>query len=677
MSSVKKHNLGILAYGSLINDPGEELSPYIIERISCQTPFNVEYDRISASRDNAPTLVPSGKQGSPVAAVILVLSDEISIETAQSMLYRRELHLVNSNKQYNRPQNPGRNSVIIEQVNDYCNVQAVLYTAIPSNMGSLNTPSYLAYFAISSILDEAGERGEDGIRYLQSNIDNGIVTANTEAYEKAILEETHCKTLAEAIEKLDKMRPANLERKRQMAVFEKEVIELSDLINQYGIENTKNLNHDTPETLQKSMVEHREEFMEKVHEGWKLGQKLALKMILEIQDAVISLKTSLKEAHRSKNKQRVSQIKSDIEHYRFKESIVRHLMDTIAWQLLQGQLYISRRLYQEVEGDKILKDSNIESAVAAVEEINKKGSNFALISDLTGYIQSGDLLCLMDKKIVIVELKEGKKNNEIIKVLREIKAGDINVPAAIEKYSLSQKDVEQMDRQAKQIATMENIVNIVNTDYGVEPGTDRPIKIVTPNEATPRFTEELHEAYMQLEKRNLWGYTVVRDCLHIGIYKGPFRFIGAKLLKAVGGIHSENCILINYLTVLQSLNKPFFTLPFEREHVFDILFGRMTLYFLLDLDAFIALAPKVGMNARWATVKETNKAKPKMRKGLFIYKGSGIMLAMKEDVDFKEPMFLAVGSIHKIIYEHIDPAYVMYSFHYLSAVEEIEARDEG
>ncbi len=40
-----KKKIGILAFGSLIKDPGAELLPKIAMRIKTQTPFPVEYDR--------------------------------------------------------------------------------------------------------------------------------------------------------------------------------------------------------------------------------------------------------------------------------------------------------------------------------------------------------------------------------------------------------------------------------------------------------------------------------------------------------------------------------------------------------------------------------------------------------------------------------------------------------
>ena len=51
--------IGILAYGSLIDDPGREIEPLIIRRLKgVETPFQIEFARSSSTRDGAPTLIP-------------------------------------------------------------------------------------------------------------------------------------------------------------------------------------------------------------------------------------------------------------------------------------------------------------------------------------------------------------------------------------------------------------------------------------------------------------------------------------------------------------------------------------------------------------------------------------------------------------------------------------------
>ena len=92
--------IGILAYGSLIGDPGPEIEPHITRRIACRTPFKVEFARTSRTRKGGPTLVPYEK-GSPVAAQILVVN--VSLKEATDWLYRRETRKNDPNISYAPP----------------------------------------------------------------------------------------------------------------------------------------------------------------------------------------------------------------------------------------------------------------------------------------------------------------------------------------------------------------------------------------------------------------------------------------------------------------------------------------------------------------------------------------------------------------------------------------------
>lgn len=206
MDNLKKHCLGILAYGSLINQPGEEIAKIEIKRIKCETPFNVEYARTSATRNNAPTLIPVQNRSNSVIAEIIVLSDDIDVEVAKSILWRRETHKVNSNETYKHSDNPSNNKVVVDVLSDFMNIQNVLYTSIGSNIQKPITGELLADFAIASILDDVGESKKDGIRYLLDNKNNGIKTELSNEYERQILLKTATKSLEEAIEKLDKQR---------------------------------------------------------------------------------------------------------------------------------------------------------------------------------------------------------------------------------------------------------------------------------------------------------------------------------------------------------------------------------------------------------------------------------------------------------------------------------------
>jgi hypothetical protein len=192
--------IGILAYGSLIDDPGEAMEPYIVNKLKdVQTPFGVEFARSSQSRGDAPTLVPVAVGGAQVKATVLVLDEGVLLEDAMDMLYRREIDDVgNLNRRYN-PNSTNRNAVRIGQLRgtQAWGLDVALYTILSANIDPL-TAEHLAELAIRSVRSEAGQRRRDGISYLMNTIANGIGTPLTKDYEQAILSQTGVNTLEEA-----------------------------------------------------------------------------------------------------------------------------------------------------------------------------------------------------------------------------------------------------------------------------------------------------------------------------------------------------------------------------------------------------------------------------------------------------------------------------------------------
>lgn len=188
--------LGILAYGSLIEDPGEHISNLLIKRVSTVTPFPVEYARTSGSRGDAPTLIPF-HFGAAVKAQILVLRPSTTVLVASNLLYQRETR--QKDKNYKRPSDGDitNNTVLIEALANFENIKTVLYTKIGCNISNL-TANYLATNAIRSAKTPYGANRRDGISYLISAKRNGIETNLSRHYEEEILRLTSTLSLEEA-----------------------------------------------------------------------------------------------------------------------------------------------------------------------------------------------------------------------------------------------------------------------------------------------------------------------------------------------------------------------------------------------------------------------------------------------------------------------------------------------
>jgi hypothetical protein len=191
-----KPKVGILAFGSLLDDPGVELLPRIVTRIKTETPFAVEYGRYSGkTRGGAPTLVPH-PFGIPVSAEILVLEDGITVVEATNMLWRRETRRTGTNTAYVEGTSP--NSVLVRATGDSLWVESLLYVDFADGGKILNpNVAELADRAVRSV--QAASQGMDGISYLKAAIANGIKTALTQAYQDAILRATGADSLDGAL----------------------------------------------------------------------------------------------------------------------------------------------------------------------------------------------------------------------------------------------------------------------------------------------------------------------------------------------------------------------------------------------------------------------------------------------------------------------------------------------
>jgi cation transport regulator ChaC len=194
--------VGVIAYGSLIGDPGAELEELVVERRSgLRTPFRAEYARASRGRDNAPTLVPVCVGGGHVECVLIVLRPGISVETARDVVYRREVGRVGDKTVAYKADTSKREQVWVDAIPEWGGVNVALYTRIRASIEG-HTAQQLAELAVQSAKAAARERRHDGISYLIAAKAAGVITPLTSMYETEILKLTGRDSLAAAWESL-------------------------------------------------------------------------------------------------------------------------------------------------------------------------------------------------------------------------------------------------------------------------------------------------------------------------------------------------------------------------------------------------------------------------------------------------------------------------------------------
>lgn len=185
--------VGILAFGSLLDEPGAELEARIARRVEgIETPFAVEFARSSHTRDGAPTLVPVSVGGAPLAAAVLVLEDAVDDQLARELLYRRETWRVGK-----RIAEPAAHVDWIRGLSPFAGLRLCLYTALEANIQPL-TVARLADLALRSAAGAAGDRRRDGISYLEEQKRRGLMTPLMPGYEAAVLTRTGARDLRDA-----------------------------------------------------------------------------------------------------------------------------------------------------------------------------------------------------------------------------------------------------------------------------------------------------------------------------------------------------------------------------------------------------------------------------------------------------------------------------------------------
>ena len=176
-----------------------------------------------------------------------------------------------------------------------------------------------------------------------------------------------------------------------MKEFEQLTRTIFDLTHQYAIDNLP-LNYDTHPSKWKE--EDIKQFQIYVHKGFKQAQELILNEILGLQVSTKNLNNDLKSCRKKKDTKKAKEIENEITLVKHKEVILRSFIDFIAWQFLGGQYYRVRRFYDDRERSNsrpTLASSNVQSIIDAVNYYHAQDeSNFALISDLSSFIDIGD-----------------------------------------------------------------------------------------------------------------------------------------------------------------------------------------------------------------------------------------------------------------------------------------------
>lgn len=386
--------------------------------------------------------------------------------------------------------------------------------------------------------------------------------------------------------------------------FNRDLKSILHYVLEYGIKHTS---FKTDHAKHSKSKEKDVEFISNVHTGFMKAQNLIIQNLLQLGKKRITIKKQIKELNKQKgDKGTLDKLKYNLKVIEYKESVLRKIADTIAWQLLGLDRTLIRRLYNFTSQVEIF-NSNLKHDLEIVEKIfSGDKTTFPLVNDITSFIQVGDLLVreLDSPYIKLIELKEGKVNDEIAKIVEDYE----KIPCGRRlHFQLEEKDEKfkkQFSRYVKQKSTALNKEKIINTGSGTDEVTGLNIQTVNEPFYTEHFEEVVASLMEEVDKRN-YSFRVIDECLILGVYntsKMPIH-TGFDMWKESIGIDFPTVDLRN--SVSSPLSYPLFLHPFSINDKVKLINGEKVIYMSLDIDKWLKMFEHKGVKVTALTKKQT------------------------------------------------------------------------
>ncbi|MGZ8176053.1 MULTISPECIES: hypothetical protein [Methylobacter] len=359
------------------------------------------------------------------------------------------------------------------------------------------------------------------------------------------------------------------------------------------------------------------DFVSKVHETFDHIQMVSITEIMRIESAI---KASSSDKHRK-------------EQLLYQRLQWRRVSDAIAWLLVEEKRHVIKRMCS-FQNQHSLAECNPNSAIGFIREFNQDKLRFALWTDTTNCIDAGDML-LRDVRrsgVALAELKEGEVNR---------KASTALVCEHAREFFLAEygaKGQKQLDRIAQQEKTLDAVINLINTDKGIDPFSNQYVTLHDVTTPDDDYGEILSQV---INAAKLTGISVtnVDSCLWIAaVTQSTIKMsditsaIENSALVGPNSEHSKNWLRESYgKTVPYPIHNicesfyypiayPLYLANIPTEHLVEIVLGKVRVYMYFDWASFGRLADSLGIQFKWSTKKvgRRMKAQPKSLRPLVL-----------------------------------------------------------
>jgi hypothetical protein len=222
-------------------------------------------------------------------------------------------------------------------------------------------------------------------------------------------------------------------------------------------------------------------FIRGCHYGWDLAQRRISELVIEYHNRVRELNASLKVDRKNRNREEIRKKRILLDCLESRQIVLRRLIDTILYHLINHQTWILRRVMLEYR-IRDIDPPTLRKTIDVATDLNREERlNFHLVSDLTTVIHVGDLIQVRftskPPDWSLIELKEGRVNALLSGVIENAN-GELREEHIQEiRNQFGAKAVSQAQRMIRQQFRHREIERVVTTDQGIDIMHETPIKL--------------------------------------------------------------------------------------------------------------------------------------------------------------------------------------------------------
>lgn len=221
--------------------------------------------------------------------------------------------------------------------------------------------------------------------------------------------------------------------------FRKVVKRLNRYIFSYG---SRRFNSGSELPYNSKSSEHRKRFIRYCNDGYKKAHALILENML-----------ALEKEHRVLGQ--ISAPQTALDKNLHQRLVLRDFANSLAWIIAGHDESLARSWCSDAVAEGYLVDKNLPSEMRVVDYVNANPDSFAILADLTSCVNLGDVLATGPNFRLLLELKEGELNQEIVDALGTSDDSAKGEAEFKEKYKGEPGKLRQYERVKRQHGRLE------------------------------------------------------------------------------------------------------------------------------------------------------------------------------------------------------------------------------